>query len=315
MNHLYIILNIVPEAIDSIGFLWCKHSSITWNIICEREDDLEIDYEYVCMNSNIKFEHIHNKSYDENVYITLSANPNITWDIVRDNLDLAWDGFSLSANPNITWDIVQANPSIKWNYSKLSSNPNITWDIVQANPDKEWNYYNLSYNPNITWDIIRDNPDKDWNYEYTSYNPNINMDIVKSNPDKKWHYPSITTHDILENKEFRQFPIPVCNSPSITPDILTKHVKPEFEPQDLSSNNNITWKYVYYNSGDWKYTEVAHSFDSGRWNSAAKIQHVFRRWSRKMKMEISTQLLAKPEILGEILPTELCVYISCFSIE
>ena len=34
-----------------------------------------------------------------------------TWfDYVRDNQDKFWVWYDLSANPNVTWDIVQANP-------------------------------------------------------------------------------------------------------------------------------------------------------------------------------------------------------------
>ena len=47
-----------------------------------------------------------------------------------------WNYRALSANPNITWDIVLANPDKAWDYNCLSQNPNITWDIVSAHPDK-----------------------------------------------------------------------------------------------------------------------------------------------------------------------------------
>ena len=80
-----------------------------------------------------------------------------------------WGSYNqLSINPNITWEIVRDNPDKKWNFSVLSSNPNITWEIVRDNPDKPWSYYMLSMNPNITWDIIKDNPDKPWSYYYIS---------------------------------------------------------------------------------------------------------------------------------------------------
>jgi hypothetical protein len=52
----------------------------------------------------------------------------------------------LSANPNITWDIVQANPDKPWNFEWLSENPNITWDIIKDNPNKRWSFYSLSAN-------------------------------------------------------------------------------------------------------------------------------------------------------------------------
>src|ERR1700678_218752 len=55
-------------------------------------------------------------------YKNLSANPNITWDIVQSNLHKPWDYYYLSDNPNITWDIFQNNPQIQWDYNWLSTN-------------------------------------------------------------------------------------------------------------------------------------------------------------------------------------------------
>ena len=77
----------------------------------------------------------------------LSENPNVTWEIVKDNLDKPWNWDYLSMNPNITWDVVQANPDKPWSWCCLSANPNISWDIVESNPDKPWNRWNLHANP------------------------------------------------------------------------------------------------------------------------------------------------------------------------
>ena len=43
--------------------------------------------------------------------------------------DKPWNWNGLSANPNITWEIVQENPDKPWDWSWLSENPNITWEI------------------------------------------------------------------------------------------------------------------------------------------------------------------------------------------
>jgi len=96
--------------------------------------------------------------------IFLCTNPNITWDIFRNNHQLS-DFPELCLNTKITWDIVKSNPNENWYYSFLSRNPNITWDIVQANPDKKWDYGAFSGNPNVTWDIVRKHPEKPWDFE------------------------------------------------------------------------------------------------------------------------------------------------------
>ena len=53
---------------------------------------------------------------------------------IKDNPDKDWDwGYNISANPNITWNIIQQNPDKPWNWNDISMNPNITWEIIQAN--------------------------------------------------------------------------------------------------------------------------------------------------------------------------------------
>ena len=79
----------------------------------------------------------------------------------------------LSLNPNITWEIVKNNPDPpggKWYYFYLSENPNITWEIARDNPEKKWSYVCLSSNSNITWEIARNNPEKEWDYSWLSQN-------------------------------------------------------------------------------------------------------------------------------------------------
>ena len=60
----------------------------------------------------------------ENVFnwLWISQNPNITWDVVKDNLDKPWDWDGLSQNLNITWDIIKDNPDKPWDWYWLSQN-------------------------------------------------------------------------------------------------------------------------------------------------------------------------------------------------
>ena len=122
-----------------------------------------------------------------------SENPNINFQIVKENNDMRWDYWYLSKNPNITWEIVQENPDKPWNYWSLSANPNITFQIVQTNPlmhfvptksDMNWDYNYLSENPNITYKIVKNNPNINWNFFNLSRNTFNNR---KYNWSKKLH--------------------------------------------------------------------------------------------------------------------------------
>ena len=70
-------------------------------------------------------------------------------------------------NPNITWEIIKENINKHkpWNWDWISFNPNITWKIIESNLDKPWSWFWLSSHPNITWEIIESNLDKPWYWE------------------------------------------------------------------------------------------------------------------------------------------------------
>ena len=59
-------------------------------------------------------------------------------------LFISWD--SISENPNITWEIIKNNPDKPWVWDCLSRNPNITWEIIKNNLDKPWDWKVLSLN-------------------------------------------------------------------------------------------------------------------------------------------------------------------------
>ena len=50
------------------------------------------------------------------------------YQFVCDDSSEYWSHSCLSNNPNITWEIVKNNPDKKWSYIHLSENPNITWE-------------------------------------------------------------------------------------------------------------------------------------------------------------------------------------------
>ena len=57
----------------------------------------------------------------------------------------------ISANSNITMEIIENFPDKPWNWNGISMNPNITMQIIEKYPDKPWNWYGISLNnPNIT---------------------------------------------------------------------------------------------------------------------------------------------------------------------
>ena len=103
-----------PKKLICTGFEVSKN--LTWN--------------FVKNNPNIDW------NYDD-----LLQNPNTTLDRIKELISLDVLKYksssvyhNLSRNPNITWEIIKNNPNLNWNYKHLSSHKNITWDIVKNNP-------------------------------------------------------------------------------------------------------------------------------------------------------------------------------------
>jgi hypothetical protein len=134
----------------------------------------------------------------------LSSCKELTWDIVKDNLDKKWNWTFLERREDLTIKIILEllNESKKFPNVKLGwlcNNPIITWDIIKSNPDLPWDYKTLSANNKITWDIIVNNPDKNWSYQNFSINPNITWEVVYNNPDKNWDWKELSRNKFLKD--------------------------------------------------------------------------------------------------------------------
>ena len=80
------------------------------------------------MYSNAINKHISDKLSMQNAkwnWSSLSSNENITWEIVKENIDKPWDWCVLSYNKNITWEIVNENIDMLLNWYWLSKNENV----------------------------------------------------------------------------------------------------------------------------------------------------------------------------------------------
>ena len=71
----------------------------------------------------------------------------MNWEFVELHLDKDWDWCKLSEHehPNITWDIINNNLDKPWELYCLSSNPNVNWKIIHDNPNIDF-VSNLIYN-------------------------------------------------------------------------------------------------------------------------------------------------------------------------
>ena len=122
----------------------------------------------------------------------ISANPNLTLDLIDAHPDKPWYWYWISLNPNCTMDFIDAHPDKPWSWESISQNPNLTLDFIDAHPDKPWDWRWISENPNFTLDFIDAHPDKPWDWEWISGNPNLTMDFIDAHPDKPWDWEKIS---------------------------------------------------------------------------------------------------------------------------
>ena len=122
-----------------------------WDFIQKNDDKNWIMHELYSnplLTWNIISQHLPTSSWD---WVSICINPNITLDIVKNNLNLPWEWYFISRNPNITWDMIQKNPNLPWDWSGLTHNPNITSEIILNNMDKEWSWYNICSKKILVW--------------------------------------------------------------------------------------------------------------------------------------------------------------------
>lgn len=128
------------------------NKNISWELIINNIDR-DWNFEYLVMyNENITIDIvINNKKYFNDKCIKLlSKNKSIKWyDIDKYKDQIEWNYKDLSLNPNITIEIVLNNLDKKWCFHRLSSNPNINIDIILQYNQFNWSIYWYSFNPNI----------------------------------------------------------------------------------------------------------------------------------------------------------------------
>jgi hypothetical protein len=228
--------------------------------VCITKSFLQIYNQHILDDLNI-FEEVETKIREE-FWSNLSANPNVTLDMIIKNINKPWNYRMLSKNPNINWEFISNNLDKKWNWELISDNPNITWNDIVNNLDKPWDWKYISKNPNITWEIIINNSKMPWDWKYISKNPNITWEIINTNHWRKWSFkdfsynPNLTIENVISkpNKDWDWKYI--LKNLKFDIDYLRKlHIIPLYHRKKLykylSFNINIPIEYIKDNPGSW----------------------------------------------------------------
>lgn len=144
---------------------------------------------------------------------------------------------NLSCNPNISWNIIENNLDKFWNWDYLSCNQNINVDILKNNLDKPWNWENLSQSINFEnnekfQQFLDLNKNNDW--EIISDNQSLTVDIIQNNLDKPWEWASLALLSFSKN-----------NNEEVLQ--LFQNIKDEIAWENVCSTGRVSWEYIYAN--------------------------------------------------------------------
>ncbi len=177
-------------------YILLRNPNITLDFISERIDYIE-DKEHRAKTFSFNREHH-------------EVNHNMTWDFISkqppDCHPDEWDWGRLSSNPNITPEIITQNINNPWKWGHISKNPSVTLDFVKKFRDKPWNWKRLSRT--ISVDVIAQNLDLPWDWSYVSMNSTLTTSFIDKHPDKEWDWVEVSCNknmdlSILKDLRFR----------------------------------------------------------------------------------------------------------------
>lgn len=237
------------------------------------------EYHLLVNNPNLTIQYI-DKHYDKrwkhiyasirSVFVNREFFNNLSAKTMINNKDFSFDSV-ISINPNITWDIVRNNSDIKWNYDPLSANANITMEIIKAHPEIKWNYRFISRNPNITWEMVKNNIGEEWDWDDLS--EMIPISIILNNINNNWDWrnvfgynPSVTLESIIDKPFLKEYYENLLANPGITWENIQTHPEllkllndfPNYSLPELSKNPNLNWKIIYTNTNiEWDFHRLS----------------------------------------------------------
>jgi hypothetical protein len=223
-----------------------------------------ITYEEACANP-VKYK----------FYFKHTSNPQITFEMIKNNPQHPWcvDGYAL--NPNATFeqliefgikDLHNYEYNINFTISVLLNNPNIPWDFhivstvrlislddIDNNPDLGWDWKSVFRREDITIEFAKKHHTK-VKYINFSITPNlITLDDIENNLDLNWHWGMVSLHRDINiafirrhlDKELSWSSISM--SPNITMNIIRNNPDLPWNYGYISSNPNITIEFILEN--------------------------------------------------------------------
>lgn len=262
------------------------------------------------------------KKYKSWYWKYLSNQPNINWNIVKNNLDQNWNFKIMSLNENITFEIIKNHPYFEWDYELFCSNINFNRKLIKQTP--KFSIIHYSRNPNFSLDDLIYYKEFDIDWDHISCSKIINLEFVINNLDKKWNWESLSSNSyfvnydkyhsnsnlpwnmngLIQNKNFSFEQLQTINSTyylffnlysnneNIDWNLLDKYPNMNWDFEALSKNKSLTWDFLKENLDlPWSWYEL-----SQHKNITMEIifsnKHLYWNWE-----SVSKNINISPEII------------------
>ena len=220
----------------------------------------------------------------ERFWYSISCNPNVSDDIIKNNPDCPWEDMGLIYNDTLSWSLIKSRISDAKEYGDrpfrvntrddpcleskfrnsqywkspqawktLSEHPSISIQSIDDFPDKPWDWYEIYQHPNITLKDIqskfihKDNPiEEKLILSVASTNPNINLEYMMSRMDIPWRIQELSRTGAITIRDIIKYP------------------NLYWDGENLSHNPNINFDFVRKTANELQdpFEEPEHIFNS-----------------------------------------------------
>lgn len=292
-------LIIIENQVNEDDFHLLVNNSHSWSITSidfgweslYLDKNLEIEKLVYLLNNNLNFNNYFNEIVGINkLFKLISLSPNISINLIDNNLNNSWCWDNISSNNIITVEWLKYFPNQEWSFEKLLSNSNFDLSWLEYFPERlfdwrlvinsnnftsDWIKYfklhnncnELSRHNNFSLEWVSKYPNGNWSWRTLSYNKNFNFSWIDRYPEKKWDYKYLLNNryfkiEYLTRYKFNNIDISnLLTNPNFRINWLDK-IPSKYRIFRLISHNtnlSINWLLQYPNE-DWDFDIIMFDF-------------------------------------------------------
>jgi hypothetical protein len=211
-----------------------KRSDINIDVVFKYQNIIRWNWRNITMNKGIKWEDITNNPTLPWNTSYMIANPNVTPEILINNINIVWCWEKYTYNTNLDWKFaLMIYHYLDWMY--IFGHYSVNWSVIQNIPPNLVPWGSLSTRKDIDWTVVYDTSDNDWLWGVLSKHESLPIDIVLALPEKNWNWRIISARTIVTPEIVNSYPNLPWDSKNIS-------VNPNF---DLHSYHDIDLDLYY----------------------------------------------------------------------